>query len=84
MPTRYTPSWEAGKRPRYRPGPICSSSTTERCLSGDTTPTWESRKLMNSPLPSMASTTTSPVSSTRETVATVSLREPVRSVQRVT
>ncbi len=39
---------------------------------------------MNSPLLSMASTMISPVSSMRETVATVSLRVPVRRVQRVT
>ena len=39
---------------------------------------------MNSPLGSIASTSTSPTSSVRETVATVSLRVPVRSVHRVT
>jgi hypothetical protein len=38
---------------------------------------------MNSPLGSTASTTISPVSSFRCTAATVSLRVPVRSVQRV-
>ena len=43
-----------------RPGPICSRSMTVRSRLGATTPTWESRKLMNSPLPSTASTTTSP------------------------
>ena len=39
---------------------------------------------MNSPLGSIASTITSPTSSARDTVATVSLRVPVRSVHRVT
>ena len=39
---------------------------------------------MNSPFASIASTTTSPTSSVRETAATVSLRVPVRSVQRTT
>ena len=39
---------------------------------------------MNSPFGSTASTSTSPVSSDRETAATVSLRVPVRSVQRTT
>jgi hypothetical protein len=50
---------------------------------GETTPTCESRKLMNSPLGSTASTTISPVFSRRSTTATVSLREPLRSVQRI-
>ena len=39
---------------------------------------------MNSPLGSMASTVTSPTLSVRATVATVSLRVPVRNAHRVT
>ena len=38
---------------------------------------------MNSPLPSTASTNTSPTPSRRSTLATVSLRLPLRSVHRV-
>ena len=54
-----------------------------RSRFGATTPTWESRKLMNSPFGSTASTTISPMFSRRSTIATVSLRDPLRSVQRI-